>query len=174
MSLPDTSRLQYRRIDPQSDLMQIYSMQSDSDVMRFIRAPETEMQPVIERLKLWTDYQIQRPGLGVWMVVWKENGDLAGHCVLREAEWKAGNDLEIGYVLQKNYWGKGLATEIALGLCKYAFERFPVDSLIAFIDPDNHASRRVLEKCGFESEGLVPAFEGISMRLRVQRENFQR
>ncbi|MFN8301170.1 MAG: GNAT family N-acetyltransferase [Saprospiraceae bacterium] len=174
MNLPETARLDYRTVDPQSDLMEIFRMQSDPEVMRYIRAPVREIEAVVERIGLWTDYQSKHPGLGVWMALWKENNEIAGHCLLREAEWKAGGDLEIGYVLHKKYWGKGLATEMADGLCRYAFEHFPVDSIIAFIDPENQASRRVLEKCGFEPEGLVPAFEGISLRLRLLKASYQR
>ena len=59
-------------------------------------------------------------------------------------------DLELGYRLHKQYWGKGYATELAKGVCSWAFDTLPIDRIVAFTTCDNFASQRVLEKIGFE------------------------
>jgi [ribosomal protein S5]-alanine N-acetyltransferase len=59
--------------------------------------------------------------------------------------------VEIGYALAAEMWGRGLATEIAAWLVGYAAAH-GVDDLIAYTEPTNVASRRVMEKVGFVYE----------------------
>ena len=60
-----------------------------------------------------------------------------------------GLDLELGYWIGEPWWGKGIATEAARRLTKFAFEDLRADRLLARHHVDNTASGRVLRKCGF-------------------------
>jgi len=61
---------------------------------------------------------------------------------------------EIGYWLGVPFWGNGYATEAARALIDHAFgERFH-PALNAGARTSNPASRRVLEKCGFQWTGV--------------------
>lgn len=65
------------------------------------------------------------------------------------------NSREVGYSIAADCWGRGMATE-ALGLVvQYSFEVLGLDSLTLRVEPDNMASRRVAEKCGFIFEGIL-------------------
>jgi len=57
---------------------------------------------------------------------------------------------EIGYWLGVPFWGQGYATEAARAVIDYAFEEFGSAELRAGARVVNTASRRVLEKCGFQ------------------------
>ncbi len=57
---------------------------------------------------------------------------------------------EIGYWLGVPYWGQGYASEAARAVIDYAFEEFGCAELRAGARVVNPASRRVLEKCGFQ------------------------
>jgi RimJ/RimL family protein N-acetyltransferase len=57
---------------------------------------------------------------------------------------------EIGYWLGVPFWGQGYATEAARAVIDYAFEEFGSAELRAGARVVNPASRRVLEKCGFQ------------------------
>jgi ribosomal-protein-alanine N-acetyltransferase len=59
--------------------------------------------------------------------------------------------LEIGYLLKKEFWQKGIGTLICTELIKVTKEKFSDFKIIAIIDPENIASRKLLEKFGFES-----------------------
>ena len=59
-----------------------------------------------------------------------------------------------GYVFAKDAWGKGYATEAVRGVIEVA-RGIGVVRLYALCHPDNSASRRVLEKCGFAREGIL-------------------
>lgn len=67
-----------------------------------------------------------------------------------------GENPEIGYWVGARYWGQGFATEAARAVIDYGFERFEFEALHSSARVTNPASRRVLEKCGFQwtSAGL--------------------
>lgn len=76
-------------------------------------------------------------------------------------------DVDLGVRLIPSYWGKGLGTEIIRAWIQVAFTDLRFDRLTAFAHPDNAASHRILEKCGFHLEkiGLVMGMEAISYSL---------
>jgi RimJ/RimL family protein N-acetyltransferase len=62
---------------------------------------------------------------------------------------------EIGYWLGEKYWGKGIATEAVKQMVDYVFINFPeIVRLWAAVFEYNKASMRILEKAGFEFEGI--------------------
>jgi RimJ/RimL family protein N-acetyltransferase len=61
---------------------------------------------------------------------------------------------ELGYWLGAQAWGHGFATEAARAVIDYAFEHLEHDALQAGARVSNPASRRVLEKCGFQWTGV--------------------
>ncbi len=61
---------------------------------------------------------------------------------------------EIGYWLGVAHWGKGFATEAVRAVIDYAFEEHAIDELMGGARVTNPASRRVLEKCGFQWTGV--------------------
>lgn len=62
--------------------------------------------------------------------------------------------LELGYWLGVAYWGRGFATEAARALIDHAFGNLEHETLISGARVNNPASRRVLEKCGFQWTGV--------------------
>jgi RimJ/RimL family protein N-acetyltransferase len=63
---------------------------------------------------------------------------------------------EISYQLFKDrHAGRGYASEAVMLLVCYLFGRKRVNRMQLNIHPDNAASRRVAEKCGFTFEGLM-------------------
>jgi RimJ/RimL family protein N-acetyltransferase len=61
---------------------------------------------------------------------------------------------EVGYWLGVPYWGKGFATEAVRALIDHAFGDLAHETLLAGARVSNPASRRVLEKCGFQWTGV--------------------
>ncbi len=60
---------------------------------------------------------------------------------------------EIGYWLGEPYWGQGYATEAAQVLVDMAFREDAITMLDARCRVVNAASRRVIQKCGFQYQG---------------------
>lgn len=61
--------------------------------------------------------------------------------------------LELGYHLDPAHWGLGLMSEAVSALAAQVFELTDAPRIDAAVRPDNHASSRVLEKCGFKPVG---------------------
>lgn len=62
---------------------------------------------------------------------------------------------EIGYWLAKPYWGRGIMTEVVRSACDFALTEWKLVRITAHVFDFNQASARVLEKNGFEFEGLL-------------------
>ncbi len=77
-------------------------------------------------------------------------GDLIGVCGVEPRD----NAPEVGYWLGASYWGRGYATEAVRAVIDHAFGALGHDTLQAGARVGNPASRRVLEKCGFQWTGV--------------------
>lgn len=77
-------------------------------------------------------------------------GALIGACGLVQIDR---HPPELGYWLGVKYWDKGYATEAARALIDHAFSELDSDAIQAGARVTNPASRRVLEKCGFQWTG---------------------
>lgn len=78
------------------------------------------------------------------------DGTIIGACGLLSQELAP----ELGYWLGAPYWGKGYATEAMHAVIDYAFTDLGHEALQAGARVTNPASRRVLEKCGFQWTGV--------------------
>ena len=77
---------------------------------------------------------------------------ILGACGLnRETEFDLA---QIGYWVGEPYWGQGIATEAVQGLVDHVFTTSDLDAIGVSCRVTNVASRRVIEKCGFQYGGL--------------------
>ncbi|KAK2810308.1 hypothetical protein FQN50_003039 [Emmonsiellopsis sp. PD_5] len=84
-----------------------------------------------------------------------------------------GGNFELGYIMHPEFWGKGYASEaVSAAIDAWwefiaAFPRIGIDGngssnevvLHAVTDKNNFPSNRVLEKCGFDNVGDLPAHD---------------
>ena len=78
------------------------------------------------------------------------DGALIGMCGLDPRQ----DGAEHGYWLGVPFWGRGYATEAARAMIDYAFAKLGYEELCSGARVSNPASRRVLEKCGFQWTGV--------------------
>lgn len=62
---------------------------------------------------------------------------------------------EIGYYIGEPYWGNGFTTSAVKQVCKHIFDNTDIIRIFAEPFSYNTASCRVLEKAGFQFEGLL-------------------
>jgi RimJ/RimL family protein N-acetyltransferase len=62
---------------------------------------------------------------------------------------------EIGYSLLREHWGKGLAREAVTRAIVYGFDELELRRFEADIDPRNAPSIGLVERLGFQREGLL-------------------
>lgn len=136
--------MRLRRVRP-DDAERFDALDRDEDVLRFIdRRPPTLDE---QRRAVASDlggYR-RRPGYGRF-VAESPDGEFLGWFALRvDTDPRVPN---LGYRLRRRFWGQGLATEGALALIDYAFTELDARAVQADTMFVNHASRRVMDKCG--------------------------
>lgn len=62
---------------------------------------------------------------------------------------------EMGYWLSEEFWGRGIATGAVTATSDWAFDNYKLARVFAMAFAHNAASIRVLEKAGFEREGVM-------------------
>jgi RimJ/RimL family protein N-acetyltransferase len=73
--------------------------------------------------------------------------------ITREGDLR--HSAELGYWLGKPFWGQGIMTAAVRVLIAYAFETLGLLRIDARVRTSNIASVRVLEKLGYQREGLL-------------------
>ena len=126
---------------------------SDWDAYAAMNADPTVRQALggktLSREESWTEMQLF---LGQWTLrlygifAVETDGCFAGRVgILHPADWR---EPELCWTLAASFWGRGLATEAAAEVRRWAFENFGWDRLVSYITPDNIHSRRVAERLG--------------------------
>ncbi|MCY0092607.1 GNAT family N-acetyltransferase [Hoeflea ulvae] len=87
----------------------------------------------------------------VYAITETETGKLLGCCSLDSTE--DGNALELGYWIGEPFWRRGIATEAVHALVDMAFRTREISHIDACCRVINPASRRVLQKSGFQFQG---------------------
>lgn len=90
-------------------------------------------------------------GVQYWPLFARDSGGFVGCGGLRPWIYTPDEaNFEIGFHIVKRCWGKGFATEAALGVLEYGWEKLRLAKVYAGHHPDNTASQRILAKLGFE------------------------
>ncbi len=94
-------------------------------------------------------------GKCVYAITKADTGAFLGCCGIEPHE--DGKTVELGYWLGEPHWNKGYATEAAQSLTDMVFRTRDVEQIDARCRVMNIASRRVIQKCGFQFQatGMV-------------------
>jgi RimJ/RimL family protein N-acetyltransferase len=105
-----------------------------------------------------------REGEACFVVI--RDGRLIGGCGIDPRE----EGPELGYWFGVPFWGRGYATEAARAVVDYAFGDLGCETMLSGARVTNPASRRVLEKCGFQWTGVrLTRIRSISSAAPVDR-----
>lgn len=144
----DTARLVFSNWS-ETDTTFAQELWGNPNVTRFISATGSfSEEEVNERLNLEISKQ-SKFNMQYWPVFQKSDGAFVGCCGLRiyDAEKKI---LELGFHICEPYWGKGFAKEAATKVISYAFSSLSANMLFAGHHPQNHTSKNLLLKLGFQ------------------------
>ena len=146
-SILTTERLLLRRWR-KSDRQPFQAINADPLVMEFmpgVLTPELT-DKVIARIKR----QFALHGFGLFAAELRAEKTFIGFIGLSTPQFDAPfmPAVEIGWRLAFDYWGRGLATEGARAVVRYAFTELDLANLVSFTVPANLRSSRVMEKLG--------------------------
>jgi RimJ/RimL family protein N-acetyltransferase len=89
-----------------------------------------------------------------FLVLERSSGEMVGVAGLHRTEWSTPKT-EVGYWGRASRSGHGFVTEAVEALVDYAFIHIQAVRVELITDEDNHASRRVAERCRFGLEGTL-------------------
>jgi RimJ/RimL family protein N-acetyltransferase len=96
-------------------------------------------------------YKVKNFADVVWAI--EIDGEACGAIGLHKI--REGHKAEVGYWLGEKYWGQGVMTEAVKLINQYGFKMFKLKRIYAFVYLFNEGSKRVLEKSGFNLEGIL-------------------
>lgn len=134
-----------------ADLADLHKLNSDSDVMKYIRDPEKNLDTTLKSLERMLLLASQNPGLGFWKITTKEEHDFVGWVGLFPLE--NSQEIELGYRLHKKFWGQEIAKEACLAVLNILPTEKQIFKCVAVTHLENSGSKRVLEKIGFQHMG---------------------
>lgn len=125
----------------------------DPDVMKYIM-PIGTIEEVKEHFDGyaddWTAEDGKWMGLAVELV---ETGNLIGDIGFRYKS-KEHLQIEIGYKFHQSFHGKGFGSEAMDAFVAYINQHWDFHKLVAYCDPRNTASLKLMERYGMKKEGL--------------------
>jgi [ribosomal protein S5]-alanine N-acetyltransferase len=147
----ETGRLLLRKpcSDDADEIFNCYA--GDPEVTRWISWPTHESVENSRAFLAFSDSEWEHWPAGPYLVLSRKDGRVLGCTGLG---FETPSRVSTGYVFSKNSWGKGYATEALLAMVDVA-RSLEVVRLYALCHEDNMASWRVLEKCGFNREGIL-------------------
>lgn len=149
----DGERIKIRKLRL-SDAEEIYRHVKDKEVVRWtLRIPHPYPKDGAAKFIRKTHYNIKQKKGYAFGIILKETDTLIGIVGLSNLDWENKN-ATLGYWLAKGYWGKGLMTEAVNLILKFGFEKLKLHRIQSSLFEKNIASKKVLEKCGFRSEGV--------------------
>lgn len=160
-ALPElrTDRLVLRGLR-NTDAVDIFAYARDPEVARHtLWHPHRDLQDTYAFLDFIIE-QNHKSQAFVWGIVRRALPGVIGTIGL--ANYNPGHTrAELGFALARHCWNQGYTTEAARCVLSFAFRELGLNRVEAFCKPANGASSRVLEKCGFQLEGLLRSREYI-------------
>jgi len=140
--------LRPRTVDDADAMFAVYR---DADLMQYWSGP-----PHDDVAQTRAEFE-QRGGDDAWRA-WAitRKGDDTAIGMVAAGEKRQGNVTEIGYMLARDHWGGGIAREAVSAVIDRIFAEGQ-RRVFADTDPDNAASRALLERLGFREEGYLRA-----------------
>jgi len=148
-----SQRLMMRAIEP-TDAVEIFKMQTDDLVLRYIAKEKPTTLEEVEALIATLDTAYQKQEMLCWAAVVNEEDSeqIIGTCGFNRIE-KDNLRAEIGGALSPKYWGMGIAYEAVKKIVEYGLNELGLHAIEAKVDANNKSAIFLLEQLGFVREG---------------------
>ena len=142
-----SQRLTYRPVSP-ALLDEFHRLVQDEHVRRFLMDGTLFPREWSVARAQDSECLFERRGVGIWLTFERQTGCLVGFCGFLELP-SAQTEPQLVYALFERFTGAGYATEMAAAAVEHARRQPAFERIIASVDEENVASKRVLEKLGF-------------------------
>ena len=166
----ETERLSLRRLRP-SDAESIFAILSDRELTRFYDDEAfTDISQAREQIAAWhrgfDEWRLIR-----WGITLRGSDQVIGTCgYYGFHRWHARASL--GYELARPYWRRGIMTEALAAIIDFGFLEVGLNRIQAVLMPGNVPSVKLLEKLGFQREGILRQYENWGEKGHVDLLSF--
>lgn len=155
ISLPtlETERLILRKI-LYSDKEAIYNYAKNPNVAEHLlwNAHQSTFDTIVFLNLIYDAYN--KNEAAPWGIQLKDSDYMVG--TVGFVSWdKEKKEAEIGYALTEELWNKGIVTEAVNKVLEFGFEIMKLDKILSQCNPENVGSFKVLEKTGFNFDGII-------------------
>ena len=139
-----TARFSLRKFTSE-DVDRYHQLTGNARVMQFVTGHPFTREETAEKFERILARNAQHEHEGVYAIHDSDTGEFVGAAaLLREPSGR----MELGYRILDTHWGRGIATEVAAELLRFGLHVLQAPAVVAYVDAENTASVRVLEKIG--------------------------
>jgi ribosomal-protein-alanine N-acetyltransferase len=147
-----TERLLLRQF-AEDDLENVFKGLSHPEIIKYYGISYQTLEESEEQLKFYKELEESKTGL-YWAICSADNQTFmgaGGFNNLSQEHKKA----EVGFWLLTDFWRKGIMSEAMPVICQYAFDILGLHRMDGFVETENTACKRAMEKLGFQHEGFM-------------------
>jgi ribosomal-protein-alanine N-acetyltransferase len=153
----ETERLVLRRLH-RDDAESLFAILSDEEVARFYDDEAfAGISQARKQIEAWArgyeEWRVIR-----WGIVHRGTDTVIGTCGYYGFHRWHGR-ASLGYELARPYWRQGIMTEALAAIIGFGFREVGLNRVQAVLMPGNVASVKLLEKLGFQREGVLRQYE---------------
>lgn len=148
----ETNRLILKKLT-KNDLQNLSSMLKNKDVMQ-----AWEHSFSNKEVLNWFENQQNRYkeyGYGLMAVFLKQTDEFIGQAGITKQKLNGKTVSEIGYLLKKEFWHNGYATECAITLKKFGFNKLNLNEIYSIIRDNNIPSQNVAKRNGMSKKSTI-------------------
>lgn len=157
----DTERLLIRPFH-EDDRPSFKAMMENTEVTRYVHHGQPYSDEEIDEAMTRHARNLANHGVCMGAVIEKSSGRLVGLSGMQPLGTTG--DSEIGWIFARDAWGHGYATEAGGAAMRHVLETLGRPRVVAIIDPDNEASKRVAARLGMQYEAR---YTGVQLGYRI-------
>ena len=149
----ETGQLILRKIEAE-DAKDMFEFLSDASVNQFMTHNAFENIVQVQRLINGMQQSFEAKQKILWGIAKNGAKKIIGYCGYQAFD-ESNIAGEVSFCLAREYWGQGIMTDAVRAIVSFGFEKIELNRVEAKSMPENTGSFRVLEKTGFQKEGLI-------------------
>ncbi len=153
MIIAETQRLILRTVVP-ADAAVMFDYRNNERCAKYQRG-QTKDLPGIQALVQKRQHDTVSTDAPFMVAVALKSGEMIGEIVVMPND----GAISLGYTFHYDHHRKGYAFEALSTLIEMLHEKFPEWEFISFTEPENIASRNLLQKLGYRDLGYAPSVE---------------
>lgn len=142
----ETPRTKLTIITPE-DYQELLEMYAEEDTFKYIKPLQNKTrEEYLDMMVFRLEQSLKNEGY-YWIARHNDNKDLVG--ALNLNPFRDTGRIQLGYQISRKYWNLGFATELGKAGLDFGFNQWKLKRIHAFVVPEHHASKKVLQKLGF-------------------------